>query len=311
MPVKVPKATKDLAYQKLRDGLSNKEVADLTGLSMRSIGRMKSLLSEKMAMPARSAPSVNDPQITPESTPHTGATLDFEESPAPVEKKSAVDSAMASLKGMLGIKDEKSAKSPPIVSAKLDAKKQAFVDAASPTLSLALMSLATWLWGKIGPEYSHLAPDEKVAQRIVEPLLRVYARHADFLTDINPDVADIGASLFALVGYVHVSLGLYQQIKQEKLDYEQGYSQDENISGIRRRAAATESEDRAGNASRGYAPIQRPSYGNIGANGGNARTANTVNQPNLTDKEARQHAALSRLSELDYLSRSRRSGKVA
>lgn len=311
MAIKVAKATKEMAYQKLSAGLSNKEVAELTGLSLRSIGRMKSILEGRSAVPARNARIVQEEQTSANDEPHTGTTLDFEESPAPVEKKSAVDSAMASLKGMLGIKDEKAAKSPPIVSAKLDAKKQAFVDAASPTLALGLMSLATWMWGRIGPEYSQLAPDEKVAQRIVEPLLRVYARHADFLTDINPDVADIGASLFALVGYVHVSLGLYQQIKQEKLDYEQGYSQDENISGIRRRTATTESEDRVGNASRGYAPVQRAGYGNAGTNGGNARTANAVNQPNLTDKEARQHAALSRLSELDYLSRSRRSGKVA
>src|SRR5258708_39256948 len=160
--MKTNNATKQLALQKLRDGLSTKEVADLTGVSTRTLERWKSALSPKSAMPSRNAPVNDTLHNTPTDDEKT--TIDFEDSPAPVEKKSVVDSAMASLKGMLGIADKKADKtSHPVFSAKLDAKRQQFVDSPTPTLSLPLMPLASWMWGRIGPEYRQLAPSDEVA----------------------------------------------------------------------------------------------------------------------------------------------------
>lgn len=314
MGTKIPVATKRLALQKLRDGLSQKEVADLTGLSARSIGRLKASLTVKSAAPSGSAQPGQVSQSTPPAEPETSSedktTLDFQDSPAPVEKKNVVDSALSSLKGMLGIADKKDDKAAqPVFSAKLDARRQQFVDSAAPTLSLAFMALASWMWGRIGPEYSVLAPDEKVAQRIVEPLLRIYARHANFMTDVNPDVADVGASMFALVGYVHVSLKLYQEIKAQKEADDEGGQTGANGRGWRVYGPDA-TEGGTGNQSDRYAPVQRASGGNGSVNGANDGRPGGVNLSHLTDKEQRQFEALSRLSQLDYQHRARRSSFV-
>ena len=307
---KMNPATKQLALQKLRDGLSNKEVADLTGLSPRSIGRLKASLNGKSAVPSGGAQPGKAAPPAQEDKPQTGneekTTIDFEDSPAPVEKKNVVDSALSSLKGMLGIADKKDEKAAqPVFSAKLDARRQQFVDSAAPTLSLAFMALASWMWGRIGPEYSVLAPDEKVAERIVTPLLRIYARHANFMTDVNPDVADVGASMFALVGYVHVSLKLYQEIKAQKEADDEG---GQTGAGRGWRVYGPDAtEGRAGDQGDRYADVQRASGGNGSINGNNGGYPGGVNLPHLTDKEQRQFEALSRLSQLDYQHRARRS----
>ena len=308
---KMNPATKQLALQKLRDGLSNKEVADLTGLSPRSIGRLKASLNGKSAVPSGGAQPGKAAPPAQEDKPQTGneekTTIDFEDSPAPVEKKNVVDSALSSLKGMLGIADKKDDKAAqPAFSPPLDARRKQFVESAAPTASLAFMALAAWLWGRIGPEYSVLAPDEKVAERIVTPLLRIYARHANFMTDVNPDVADVGTSMFALVGYVHVSLKLYQEIKAQKEADDEGGQTGANGRGWRVYGPDA-AEGGAGNEGNRHAPLQRASGGNGSVNGTNDGYPGSINRPDLTDKEARQYAALSRLSQLDYQHRARRS----
>jgi|SRR6266567_3908348 len=313
MPTKITPATKQLALQKLRDGLTVKEVADLTGVSVRTLQDWNRKQSGKSGIPGGkpaqtqgAAPSSTDAQKAQEQAQDGKTTLEFEDSPAPPEKRGIVDEAMRSLKGMLGIADKQETKTPPVVlSAKLDPRRQQFVDSASPTLALAAMALAAWLWGRIGSEYSALAPDEKAAQRIVEPLLRIYARHAQFMTDINPDVADVGASMFALVAYVHVSLDIYQRIKQEK---EEEYGTGEwNVRDSRRYRAPAEST--ASHASSRHADVSGDGGANGSVNGANGRDTGGIDLAHLSDKEAAQHAALSRLSELDYQHRARRSGR--
>ena len=306
MGTKINPAIKQMAIERLRQGLTAKQVADLTGVSVRTAERLRTQLKQKTAVPARSATAANTPNVPPPTTTEDRqdetTILDFVESPSPIEKQSIVDSAFDSLKGMLGISagDDQPAP-PPVFSAKLDEKQQRFVDATTPMLALGFMSLAAFLWGRIGSEYSVLAPNEVVARQIVEPLLRVYARHAQFVQVINPDMADVGASILALVGYVNVSLSLYQQIKQDKEEYEQGYSNN-------RRYRPPTTESRTGNESRGYADIQRADDGHAQSNGGHVRNDDRrVNRDDLTDKEAKQYAALSRLAALDYQHRARRS----
>lgn len=318
MPVKIATATKQLALQKIRDGLSVKEIAELTGVSARTIQTWKQRNMPKTGIPARNPAQIqrtppiqsnaeNTQQQTQENT-----TLDFADSPDPIEKKSIVDSAFASLKGMLGISDRDTPKAPLVFSAKLNEKQQRFVNAVSPTLALGFMTVAAWMWGRIDPEYGVLAPDENVAMQIVEPLLRIYARHSEFLADINPDVADVGASMFALVGYINVSLKLYQQIKQEREEDE--YGQENGFRIHRRRdyrRTANPPENGTGNESRRHADVHGTNGSNDQLNGNNGRHTTGVNQSTLTDKEARQHAALSRLSQLDFEHRARRSMRAS
>jgi hypothetical protein len=318
MGTKISPATKQMAVERLRQGLTAKQVSDLTGVSVRTAERLRSQLKQKSALPAHSAtaatPSTPPPPPPPENRQDGPTVLDFQESPSPIEKKSVIDSAFDSLKGMLGISDsEGQPKPPPPISVALSEKGQRFVDAISPTAALAFITMAAWMWGQIGPEYGVLAPDETVARQIIEPLLRIYARHSTFMVEVNPDVADVGASLLGLVGYVNVSLKLYQQIKQEREEYEQ-YGES-----IQRRQyrpnpteqRAYESENRASGSGRGYADVPRGQNGGDQLNGRNVRNPNNINLSNLPDKEARQYAALSRLSQLDYEHRARRSNRAA
>lgn len=308
-----------LALKRQRPELTERELANLVSMSKTSIHNMlansgqnhaqKTGRDQKSNRDQPGQPVVSDQVVTNADQLPNQIGIEFEDSPAPVEAKGLVDSAFASLKSMLGISDKQEAKKPPLpLSAKLDAKQQKFVDAVSPTLALAFMSIAAYLWGRIGPEYAALAPDENVARQIIEPLLRVYARHADFLIDVNPDVADIGASVFALVGYVHVSLSLYQKIKQEEQEYEEQCHTRESR---HRAATATASENGTGNAGRGHADVFRSNGSNGASNGSNGRGTVGVDIASLSDKEARQHAALSRLAELDYQHRARRSMRSA
>lgn len=308
MATKISAATKRLALEKLQSGLSVREVADLTGVSTRTLDRWKGKPGAKTAVPGGSAPVATATPIEPPPV-EDKPVLDFEEAPATLEHKGVVGSALSSLKGMLGIADKKDATSKttqPVFTAKLDARRQNFVDSAAPTISLAFMAMAVWLWRRIGPEYSGLAPDEAVAQKIVTPLLRVYARHASFITDVNPDVADVAASMFALVAYVDVSLKLYQHIKQ---DQEENENQDE-VGSRRIYRNTAQSENGTGNGSHGHAAVRGRSGGDDSDHGGNGGNTEGVSLAHLSDKEARQYQALSHLAELDYNSRLRRSGRA-
>jgi hypothetical protein len=293
-----------------------KDAAKLYAVSDRTVKRWKQEQTNGGALPARTTAKASPAPSVPENST-TGPSpimeekppaIAFQDSPAPVdaEKKNIIDQGLDSIKGMLGIKDVKGEKkqAPPL-SAKLDPKRQAFVDNITPTLTLAFIAVATAMWQRIGPEYKQLAPDETVANRIVEPLIRVYARHAVFLTEINPDVADIGASVFALAGYIYASLALYQKIKEDKEAYEQAQSPGPYNRDYRNPAAT---ENTANNPVNGYADVSRTSQGDVRGHSQNGGDAHDISRTRLAPKEQAQFEALSRLAELDYQSRLRRSG---
>lgn len=307
MPTKVSNATKRAALEKLREGLTTKETAKLTGVSLRTVDRWKAALGQSSAKPSSTPITPKPVENVAPVDEHKTTLLDFEDAPAPIEKKSVVSEALTSLKGMLGIADKKEAKTTaPVFTAKLDAKRQQFVDSFSPTLSLAFMGIASYLWGRIDADYSGLAPDDEVASKIVTPWLRIYARHADFLADINPDHVDAGASLFALFAYVNVSLKMYGIIKKEKEENEQ--NQDEL--GSRRDYRRSDVDQKGpGNASDRPVDVRGRSRGDGQEHGGHDGDRGSINSLNLAPKEQAQYQALSRLSELDYLSRARRSGR--
>ena len=70
-----------------------------------------------------------------------------------------------------------------------------------------------------GAEYGCLAPNADELFRIIEPLLRIYARHSKVIQNISPDAADVTESLTALGAYMEVSIMLFRQIQQEKKQY--------------------------------------------------------------------------------------------
>jgi hypothetical protein len=296
---------KALALKLLQDkpGLSIRDLQNLSGLSYSSAQRVRANATQGVSKEPV-------PQVEPLQKPETPtSSLDFQESPVPIDdkKKSIVDQGLDSIKGMLGIKDVKGEKkAAPPLTAKLDPKRQAFVDNVTPTIALGFIIMAGAWWQRIGPEYKALTPDEEAATRIVAPLVRIYARHATFLTEINPDWADAGASLFAFVAYVYTSLGLYQKIKEEK----EAANEQQGTYGYREYRNGASAENGAYHASSGYADVSGAGENNVGGSSENGRAPQGVSRAHLAPKEQRQFEALSRLSELDYASRTRRSGYI-
>jgi Homeodomain-like domain len=319
MGTKIPTPAKQFALQKLRDGLSNKEVAELTGVSLRTVQTWRQQYTRAAGLPARS-PAQTPP--TPAMPTHAeeahaeeeSTTLDFEESPAPPEKKNPVDSAFSSFKAMFGVPEkgeEKKASAP--LAAKLTTTQQQFVSAWTPTLALAIIGIAAWTWSHAGSEYIILAPDEDVAAQIVTPMLRIWARHAGALTNMSPDWADAGAATFALAGYVRTSWTLYQQIKWENSNNAQQRENDTNGARQYSRGGLAQSENGASHFRDRSSDVRGGGDGSNGTlNGGhNGATGGNVDLSHLADKEQRQYEALLRLSQLDYQHRARRSLRSA
>ena len=299
--------------------LTERELANLVKMSKTSVHNILAESGQNHAHMTGQPPStdaghagqppVSDQDMTKDDQ---GAALDFQDSPAPVESKSLMEQGWASLKGMLGIADKQEGmKDPAPLSGPLDAKRQAFVTNITPTASLAVMLVAAHMWSKLGPEYRVLAPKEDVARRIAEPLVRIYARHASFGIEVNPDIADLGASMFAIMGYIYTSLELYQVIKEKK-EAEEAHAAEGSPNGYREyRTASTGGQNGASSQGGGLAPVSRPDYEDDRANGGHAGHADAIDRSHLTAKERAQFEALSALREQDYQSRLRRSGKAA
>lgn len=285
---------KDKAKEAFKQGKSYDEIALDLGVSVSTLRKIRKGIREEDKAVKLAEGAV---EVSP--------TLDFQDSPAPVEEKKGVEAALHSLKGMLGIKDVSTTTPKPLARAgvKLTAKQQSFVDATSPTLALGFISAATWVWTRLDDKYCVLAPDEQVALRIVTPLLRIYARHQTFLVDVNPDVADVGASVFALVAYIHVSYKLYVEIKRESQEDEE--YRDRNGS-----YAPTATEGQSRYPSNRPTDVSRRDREHTPTTGLNGGTTQSVSGADIPTKEERQHAALLRLSEMDYMHRLRRTGRA-
>ena len=312
---KISPATKKQALEKLAAGMAVGDVGRMFGISPKTLRAWQGKKNSNPSLASTPSPSSPDEKNAGKeetSSQQAAPVLDFEPSPASPEKKGGVEGAWQSLKGMLGLSDEK--KPVTTLSAKLNEKQQLFVDSATPTLSLAFIALATYLWNQASgnPDIGTLlAPDEKTAQRIVEPLLRIYARHASFLTDINPDVADAGAAMFALFGYVNASMKLYQHIKEQENEQAQnGNGNGVGRGGNWRDYRPATAEDGASHAGSGFADVHGSGGANGAGNGTNGGHPGSIPVPHLSDEEARQYAALSRLSAMDYQYRARRSGRA-
>jgi hypothetical protein len=223
------------------------------------------------------------------------------------------EGALAKVFKKLGLKgadrEEKEYKATP--SAKLTKAQQSLYDSFAPLAIQAFIVVVGWSWGLMGEEYKVLAPDEEVAEKIVAPLMRIYARSSKIGTTLNPNHIDAAASMAAMIGYAWTSISLYQQIKQEKAANEQpginGYPN--GYTELRASPPATD-ESGYGNANTG----RDVTRANSRRNGANAQS-NGHQQPdfdprNLTESERRAYEKLSVLRERDYQSRARRSGNA-
>jgi hypothetical protein len=146
-----------------------------------------------------------------------------------------------------------------------------------------------------------LAPSEEVAEKIVAPLMRIYARTSKIAASLNPNHTDAAASLAALVGYAWTAITLYQQIKEEK---ELAATNGTSTNGLR---PLDTNETRHGGQDNG----RNASRSNSGVNGAVAQSNGNAGDSHLntlSDAERRAYEKLSQLRQRDFESRSRRSG---
>lgn len=233
-----------------------------------------------------------------------GALFDVEAAPDGIfPQGSALDKVFKRL-GLKGDDSGQEKEYKGVPSAKLTKAQQSLYDSFAPLAIQAFVICAGWGWSLLGEEYKVLAPSEEVAEKIVAPLMRIYARTSQITASMNPNHMDAAASLAALIGYVWSSLMIYGEIKQEKAANEQGIDNVRN-NGFRPVDARQNGHDNEDNR-RNVAS----------ANTGDGRAAVSRNgneQPgvdlrNLSESERRAYEKLSTLRDRDFASRARRSG---
>lgn len=174
-------------------------------------------------------------------------------------------------------------------------EKDHFVHTVGQLGAQMVSALMGWVFSIPGWEYSVLAPHAEEAQRIIEPLLRIYARHSKVVGNITPDMNDIIESLTALSGYALVSTQMLAMIKEDKA---RNNGQVTTQSQVRPSFTTTRPDDIRRNTSNGYQPVE------------DSAPADTQFTRDLTDDERRNYEALLVLTERDYQYRARRSGRV-
>lgn len=257
----------------------------------------------------KAAAQVVKVQKPPVQAPPPGATMpddsalfDVEDAPEGIfPQGSAIDKVFKKL-GLKGnAQEEKEYKGVP--SAKLTKAQQSLYDSFAPLAIQGFIICAGWGWSLLGEEYKVLAPSDEVAEKIIAPLMRIYARTSQITASMNPNHMDAAASLAALIGYVWSSLMIYGHIKEEKAAYEQGI--DTRNNGFRpfdtRQNGHDNEDDRRdvtrANTSDGRAAVP-----------GNGHDEPGVNLSNLSESERRAYEKLSTLRQRDFESRARRSG---
>ncbi len=240
------------------------------------------------AKPAQSAPAA--PVDIEEGT---GFSIGVEAAPETTFESKGV---LQDILGALGL-SKQSATPGKKVPVNLNKKQQEFCDNVTPIGSSVLIASLAWAWGRLGDPYRACAPDEAVATRIVEPLIRIYARQAKFIESLDPNTADWLASLSATVGYGLTSLTMFDMItaqlrEQEEMQNGRGF------------ARAYES---ANSGTNGRRPDTEPSHDAAREQVVSGPPA--VNLDHLSERERSSYEALSKLRDRDIAARQRRSGQ--
>lgn len=210
--------------------------------------------------------------------------IDLQVEEAPEETSSGSDSLASRVIGALGLDTSKTPARE--TNAKLTLKQRAFVDSMSPVAAGIFVLAASWAWRRVGQEYQALAPDMEVATQITQPLIRIWARLAKADGAINPNIVDLAQCTLALVGYVDASWALYQKMREQ----EHVRLNEEEIRSDTRRAGRVSQQQNSS-----YVPPD-------------TRTDDSDEpQGSFQERHERQRTALSRLSQMDYEHRARRS----
>src|SRR5258708_32758423 len=107
----------------------------------------------------------------------------------------------------LGLNAKKEEKKDRVYDPKLTKPQQSIFDSFSPIAVALFIFSATWVWTRIDDvDGALLAPDKDIAEKIIHPLVRIYARHSKIAASRDPDTVDASASVAALHGYAWTSL---------------------------------------------------------------------------------------------------------
>lgn len=277
----------------------------------RARGRAKAAANRALKKAAKQAGAIPNvpmqrqapvqPQVRIEDDP----LFDVEDAPEdlfPTEE----DGVLAKVFKKLGLKgesnEEKEYKAVP--SAKLTKAQQSLYDSFAPLAIQAFIVVAGWSWSLLDKEYGEvLAPSEEVAEKIIAPLMRIYARSSEIGTSLNPNHIDGAASMAALIGYVWSSYSAYKLLKQEKAENEPGITASHNgPRPLNANQSRHGSEDDGRDANRAASSVRRATA----QSNGNGQPG--VDLSSLSESERRAYEKLSVLRERDYQSRARRSG---
>ncbi len=271
-------------------------------------GRATAAANREARKAGKLPPITKKPVIAPVPTPmkeDEGALFDVEQAPEGIlDSSSALDKVFKKL-GLKGT-DEKKEEAYKAPQAKLTKAQQSLYDSFAPLAIQAFIVCAGWSWSLLDKDFGEvLAPSEEVAEKIIAPLMRIYARTSKIGTSLNPNGVDAAASLAALIGYVWSSYSAYKLMKQEKAANEQGFAN--NYTELRARPLdASESgyggENNGRHAHRAATGVRGAATQSDGPGQG------SVDLSNLSDSERRAYEKLSVLRERDFASRARRSG---
>ena len=302
-----------------------KQVQEIYGVSERQARRYKERGKVPVNMkPKNVAPPVDidkEAFLRPEpenSVSHDGTLFTVEEAPPDIfPEEKPLDKVFKAL-GLNAKKTEP--KKDRVYDPKLNKAQQSIFDSFSPLVVALFIFCAGTVWTKIDAEIGPvLAPDKDVAEKVIHPLVRIYARHSKIAAALDPDTVDFSAAMAALVGYAWTSLSMYQEIKKRReLDNEdtQAYEspneqgnnnsrQSASTSGYRESSTIQNGHDSTNH--RRYAP--RPDSSEHGADNGGVGYDVNFNPRNLNENERYQYEKLSQLRRLDIEARARRSGR--
>lgn len=216
--------------------------------------------------------------------------------PTADEQKSTVESVLKKL----GVKAKEIAESEPIP---LTPELEQRVNKTSLMAARIFSSVSMWGWSIFGIEYQIVAPDVAQSQKMIEPVMRIAARHSKFIGNVSPDVDDVVEAGTAMSDYALYAMATMQQIREDKLANNGRYT------GTRAYRPTTGEVGFNGNGSRPN-DLFRPTATSDEPleNTGDAEYTNT--QEHLSADQQYNRDMLRQLSIRDLESRVKRSGRL-
>jgi transposase len=302
--------TKDMTVKQIQEIYG---VSDRQARRYKERGRIPTARKPKNPAPEKTEPGLADAlEKLADSDEYKSAVFTVEEAPPNIfPEEKPLDKVFKAL-GLNAKKTEE--KKDRVYDPKLSKAQQSIFDSFSPLAVALFIFCAGFVWTKIDPEIGPvLAPDKDVSEKIVHPLVRIYARHSKIAAALDPDTVDFSAAMAALVGYAWTSLSMYQQIKKEKeLGYE---TQQENRTDNNRQSTDTNGNGVSSPLQNGHDStnhrryVTRTNSSVDGSDNGSVGFAANFDPGNLKPDERYQYERLSKLRALDTASRARRSGR--